>query len=172
MSIRKQVTNKREKVAKIHFYGEKEQKVEDKSTYAPKNDGRKHIKWADDIKEVKKFRKFPTQKTVEKLIDNIKASSKVCGQGILKKTNYKIYRYDNCNSDTEASSNGSDAEVIHQNRRVPSRKPVHRSSTSAPRQVKKAFRPMHKPSRSSYLEDMLMSRLRNKYQTGYQVSIY
>lgn len=65
------------------------------------------VKWADDLVEIKTFKKYPTVKRVEKLRRAATLTSRVAGKSILKAKNlHKRHYVSNSDvSETEASSN-------------------------------------------------------------------
>lgn len=120
---------------------------------------RKHIKWAEELEEVKTFRKNPSDKRVALLQKRAKRTSKVCGDSILKRA---AFDDDNSvTSDTEASSTWGDSECS-----TPLRLTVYRTSQKQrpdnndfSSDVKNnSFTKSYRP------EDKLIARLQKRYR--------
>lgn len=153
-----------------HFYKHKETES-DIEYEPPKEDGKVHVKWADDLEEVKTFKKLASDKRIQQIQENARNTTKVWGKSILKKKKVEYVHY---NSDTEASSTGSEVEILHQKRRSQLRpKPQpSRKSVSVSRQVREKSKAVQHYPNSHYLEELLMARIKRKYNIPTAVSFY
>jgi hypothetical protein len=128
------------------------------------------IKWADDLVEVKTFKKLPTKKRIENLIEKAKNTTKVCGKSILKRSLSQSPRYENSNDDTSASSSSSIPEIFPQRKIQSGVKHSTRFSCSPPKPISHSSKPSKK--QPNYVEELLIARLQRKYNMGSAVSIY
>lgn len=115
----------RKKPSKRAIFSEKMVPGYDDHVPTPKSSTiKRHIKWADDLEEVKTFRKNPSDKRVALLQKRARKSSKICGRSILKKS------FDDdefsVTSDTEASSTWAESECS-----TPLRMTVYKTSQRA-----------------------------------------
>lgn len=155
----------RKKPSKRAIFSEKMVPGYDDHTTSPKSSTiKRHIKWADDLEEVKTFRKNPSDKRVALLQKRAKKASKICGKSILRK------HFDDdefsVTSDTEASSTWTGSECS-----TPLRMTVYRTSQKAKpldasfdddfknRSFTKGFRP----------EDKDISRLTRRYRLAMEL---
>lgn len=165
----KRFLNHRERVLKEKFYEVPRHTESDDEIVPPKQDGKIHIKWAEELTEIKTFKKLPSDKRIQSLKEKARNTSKVVGKSILKVTKNE---YKHCSSDTEASSMSSEAEVRHQNRRKAVRSEHSRKSASVTKPTKKPIKATQRYPNSHHLEELLMARVYRKYRIPPAVTLY
>ena len=113
------------------------------------------IKWADDLEQIKTFRKNPSQKRVELLMYHARNTSEGCGKSILKHKDDFVDE-----EETEASSTFNESECS-----TPSRVKMYRfPKNNLPKFGLDRNSPKHRSAcKSESIEDKLARRISKRY---------